>query len=35
MQYDFAFTAGVLLHINPDELDGVYGELHLSSYIYI
>lgn len=34
-QYDFVFTAGVLIHINPDELDKVYEKLYLSSKRYI
>lgn len=34
-EYDFAFTAGVLIHINPDELDGVYEKLYRSSKRYI
>lgn len=34
-QYDLAFTKGVLIHINPDELDKVYENLHSLSRRYI
>ena len=34
-QYDFVFTKGVLIHINPDELDGVYQKLYEASSKYI
>ena len=33
--YDLAFTAGVLIHINPDELQNVYEKLYKSSKKYI
>ena len=33
--YDFVFTKGVLIHINPDELDGVYQKMYDSSCRYI
>ncbi|WP_413432495.1 pseudaminic acid biosynthesis-associated methylase [Crateriforma spongiae] len=34
-KYDLAFTKGVLIHINPDELPRVYDLLHQSSSRYI
>lgn len=34
-QYDLAFTSGVLIHINPDELGKVYDNLHALSSRYI
>jgi len=34
-QRDFVFTKGVLIHINPDELDKVYQLLYESSRKYI
>lgn len=34
-QYDLAFTKGVLIHINPDELAKVYELLYNSSRKYI
>lgn len=33
--YDLAFIKGVLIHINPDELDLVYQKLYTSSKKYI
>ncbi len=33
--YDFAFTKGVLIHINPSELDRVYEKLYNISKKYI
>jgi spore coat polysaccharide biosynthesis protein SpsF len=27
-EYDFAFTKGVLIHVNPNELQNVYGKLY-------
>lgn len=33
--YDLSFTAGVLIHINPDELKKVYANLYHSSQKYI
>lgn len=33
--YDIAFTAGVLIHINPDQLDKVYQNLYNLSHKYI
>lgn len=34
-KYDFVFTKGVLIHINPDELQEVYQKLYDSSSRYI
>ncbi|MHA6478906.1 pseudaminic acid biosynthesis-associated methylase [Stutzerimonas sp. KH-1] len=34
-QYDLSFTKGVLIHINPDELDKVYSNLYNLSKRYI
>lgn len=34
-QFDFVFTKGVLIHINPDELQNVYQKLYDSSSKYI
>jgi len=34
-QRDFVFTKGVLIHLNPDELDRVYEILYESSQKYI
>lgn len=34
-QYDFALIKGVLIHINPDELENVYDKLYHSSKRYI
>lgn len=34
-QYDFVFIKGVLIHINPDELQQVYQKLYDSSSRYI
>lgn len=34
-QYDFVFTKGVLIHINPNELDSVYQKLYDTSSKYI
>ena len=34
-QYDLTFTKGVLIHINPDELDKVYDNLYRLSRRYI
>ncbi len=34
-QRDFVFTRGVLIHINPDELDLVYSKLYETSKKYI
>lgn len=33
--WDFAFTKGVLIHINPDELPRVYDKLYASSHRFI
>lgn len=33
--YDLAYTCGVLIHINPDELKTVYEKLYNSSHKYI
>jgi spore coat polysaccharide biosynthesis protein SpsF len=33
--HDFAFTSGVMIHINPDELEKVYQALHAASNRYI
>ena len=33
--FDLAFTKGVLIHINPDELDKVYANLYTLSRRYI
>jgi pseudaminic acid biosynthesis-associated methylase len=33
--YDLAFTKGVLIHINPDELGSVYEILYRSSHRYV
>lgn len=33
--FDVAFTAGVLIHINPDQLDKVYQNLYNLSHRYI
>lgn len=35
MQYDFVFTKGVLIHINPDFLDQVYEKMYQMSSRYI
>ena len=34
-QYDLAFTKGVLIHINPEQLDKVYDNLYRLSRRYI
>lgn len=34
-QFDFVFTKGVLIHINPDELNNVYRKLYETSKKYI
>ena len=34
-QYDFVFAKGVLIHINPNELDSVYQKLYDTSSKYI
>lgn len=34
-RYDFVLIKGVLIHINPDELQGVYDKLYNSSQRYI
>lgn len=34
-KYEFVFTKGVLIHINPNELDGVYRKLYETSSRYI
>lgn len=34
-KYDLAFTKGVLIHINPEELSKVYENLHVLSQRYI
>jgi pseudaminic acid biosynthesis-associated methylase len=34
-KYDLSFTKGVLIHINPEELDTVYNALYESSNKYI
>lgn len=34
-KYDFVFTKGVLIHINPEELDNVYRILYETSKKYI
>jgi spore coat polysaccharide biosynthesis protein SpsF len=34
-QYDFVFTKGVLIHINPNELGSVYRKLYDASSRYI
>ena len=34
-KYDLAFTKGVLIHINPDELDAIYQNLYDISNKYI
>lgn len=34
-QYDLAFTKGVLIHINPNELRSVYDNLHRLSTRYV
>ena len=34
-QYDFVLIKGVLIHINPDELQNVYSRLYKSSKRYI
>jgi len=34
-QYDFVFTKGVLIHINPDELSSVYEAMYKLSKEYI
>ncbi|MHC4738260.1 MAG: pseudaminic acid biosynthesis-associated methylase [Planctomycetota bacterium] len=34
-KYDFVFTKGVLIHINPDELDEVYQKIYDTSSKYI
>ncbi|MCX6780468.1 MAG: pseudaminic acid biosynthesis-associated methylase, partial [Candidatus Magasanikbacteria bacterium] len=34
-QYDFIFTKGVLIHINPDELNKVYDTMYKLSKEYI
>ena len=33
--YDLVFTKGVLIHINPDELTGVYDKLYSASSRYV
>lgn len=33
--YDLSFTKGVLIHINPDELAGVWETLYRSSHRYV
>lgn len=33
--YDFVFTKGVLIHINPDALEGLYQRIYDSSNRYI
>lgn len=34
-EHDLAFTSGVMIHINPDELEKVYKALHAASSHYI
>ena len=34
-KFDFVFTRGVLIHINPDELQGVYEKMYSFSSKYI
>jgi len=34
-KYDFVFTKGVLIHLSPDELDGVYQKIYDTSLKYI
>jgi pseudaminic acid biosynthesis-associated methylase len=34
-QYDFVFTCGLLIHINPEKIEEVYAVLHNSSRRYI
>ncbi|MEN6384139.1 MAG: pseudaminic acid biosynthesis-associated methylase [Phycisphaerales bacterium] len=34
-KYDFVFTKGVLIHINPDELEKVYQKMYDTSSKYI
>lgn len=34
-KYDLVFTAGVLIHINPDQLDKVYDNLYSLSKKYV
>jgi len=34
-QYDFVFTKGVLIHINPEELECVYQKMYEASAKYI
>jgi len=34
-RYDFVFTKGVLIHINPEELDSVYQKIYEASSKYI
>ena len=34
-QYDFSFTKGVLIHINPDQLENTYKKIYESSKKYI
>ena len=33
--WDFVFTKGVLIHINPDELPGVYDKMYAASNRYL
>ena len=33
--HDFAFTSGVMIHINPDELEKVYHALYAASSHYV
>ena len=35
MKFDFVYTKGVLIHINPDQLSRVYDSLYCSSKKYI
>jgi spore coat polysaccharide biosynthesis protein SpsF len=35
IKFDFVFTKGVLIHINPDQLSNVYESLYRSSKKYI
>ncbi|MGD9133805.1 MAG: hypothetical protein PVF78_09180 [Desulfobacterales bacterium] len=35
MKFDFIFTKGVLIHINPDQLSNVYESLYGASNKYI
>ena len=34
-KFDLVFTSGVLIHINPDELPGVYDKMYIFSSKYI